>query len=58
MGKVYEPVEPGPRLAAEYSKARSLLEEKRSAMARIVEIERTLRKFSKEEPQAVAAARQ
>jgi hypothetical protein len=57
MGNVYRPVGHGTRLAAEYSEARSLLEEKRSAMARIAEIDRMLRELSKEEPDAVEAAR-
>jgi hypothetical protein len=43
--------------SVEYSEATSLLQEKRQAMARVVEIDRTLRKLSKEEPQTVEAAR-
>lgn len=58
MGNVYKLAEPGMRIRAEYKEAASLFEEKRQAMARVAEIDRTLRKLSKEEPHAVEAARQ
>ena len=57
MGNVYKPVGPGLRSLAEYREAKALLEEKRIVMARVVEIDRVLRKLSSEDPAAVEAAR-
>jgi len=57
MGNVYKPIDEELRAASEYSAARSLLEEKRKAMARVVEIDRALRNLCSENPTAVEFAR-
>jgi hypothetical protein len=57
MGNTYKPVDQRSRLTAEYSEARMLFEERRLAQTRVAEIDRALRKLSKEEPEAVQAAR-
>jgi hypothetical protein len=57
MGNVYKPVEQDTRLAPEYLEARSLLEERRLLQARLTEINRALRTLSRDEFEAVEAAR-
>lgn len=57
MGNVYKPVDHSLRLSLEYSEARSLLEKKREAMARVAEIDRALRRLQGEDFDAVEAAR-
>jgi len=57
LGNLYKPIDEGLRAASEYSEARSFPEEKRKAMARVVEIDRALRDLCGEDPAKVEVAR-